>query len=164
MPRSLAFLIVPLGLLAAGPAPAAPPATSAPGAPIFDKEASGLLQIEATARNCAGSKRRMLVVFGTEECERCRVVNAALYEPDFFKALIKQFVPVFIDVSAGSPNLPLLKRYEIDPAKGMPAVVIGDPASGTFEITKNGEMVEIARRGPEAVRDWLLLRFHKSEE
>ncbi len=152
-------------LLIAVPAAGAPPAKGSPAAaPIFDTEASGVKQIEATGKTSFTSGRRMIVVFGTNDCPLCRTVNAAIYEPKFNDALMRQFVPVFVDVTPGSENAQLLAKYGIDPAKGLPAVVVADLKKPSFDITKNGEMVAVASRGVAAVQDWFLARFQKSEE
>ena len=77
---------------------------------------------------------------------------------------MEQFVPVFVDVSPGSPNEGLLQRYQIDPKKGLPAVVISAKDLRVAEVTGSGELAEVAAKGKDAVQQWLLARFLKDQE
>lgn len=144
-------------------ASAQPPAPKEEQAIIYDTTSSGALAIEATSLAAADSGRRLLVNFGTNDCASCRVFNDAVYEQPFLSAFFKQFIPVFVDVSPGSPNRALLERYGIDPTKGLPAVVLSDDRLKVAETTKQGEMAAVAAKGKDAVREWLLKRF-KAEE
>lgn len=140
-------------------APAAPPSVDPDTLPIYDTNSVGSLAIEAASRAAADSGRRLFVNFGTNDCAPCRVVNDAIYEEPFQTAFFAQFVPVFVDVSAGSPNLADATRYGIDPAKGLPAVVLSDESLRIAEATRDGELLAAAKKGKEAVREWLLKRF-----
>lgn len=149
--------------LAAPLAVAEPPAPREEALPIYDTTSVGALAIEAASRAAAASGRRLLVNFGTNDCAPCRVVNDAIYEEPFLTAFFTQFVPVFVDVAPGSANREVLARYGIDPAKGLPAVVVSDEQLRVAETTKEGELVAIAARGKDAVREWILARFRKDE-
>jgi hypothetical protein len=142
---------------------AAPPSVDPDTLPIYDTSSVGALAIEAASRAAADSGRRLFVNFGTNDCAPCRVVNDAIYEEPFQTAFFGQFVPVFVDVSAGSPNLSTASRYGVDPAKGLPAVVLSDESLRVSEVTRDGELLAVAKKGKEAVREWLLKRF-KAEE
>lgn len=129
--------------------------------PIYDTTSDGALAIEAASFAAGESGRRLLVNFGTNDCAPCRVVNDAIYEEPFVKAFFGQFVPVFVDVTAGSKNRALLDRYGIDPSKGFPAVVLSDDSLKVAEVTKEGELPAAAAKGKEAVQEWILKRFKK---
>lgn len=144
-------------------APAAPPAVDPAKLPIYDTDSVGSLVIDAASRAAADTGRRLLVNFGTNACAPCRVVNDAINEEPFKTAFFDQFVPVFVDVSPGSPNLPTAARYGIDPAKGLPAIVLSDESLRVSEVTREGEMQALAGKGKEAVREWLLKRFRAQE-
>ena len=152
---ALLLVLAPLARAAEPPAPA--PETL----PIYDTTSIGALAIEAASKAAADSGRRLFVNFGTNDCAPCRVVNDAIYEEPFLKAFLTQFVPVFVDVAAGSRNGELLKRYEIDPAKGLPAIVLSDDTLRVAEVTKDGEVAAAAAKGKDAVRAWILKRFKK---
>ncbi len=142
---------------------AAPPAVEPERLPIYDTDSVGSLAIDAASRAASDSGRRLLVNFGTNDCAPCRVVNDAIYEEPFKTAFFGQFVPVFVDVSAGSPNLADAARYGVDPAKGLPAVVISDEGLRVAEVTRDGELEAVAKKGKEAVQGWLLKRFRAME-
>lgn len=152
-------------LLALAPitAPAAPPQVDPARLPIYDTDSLGALAIDAASRAAADTGRRLLVNFGTNDCAPCRVVNDAIFEEPFKTAFFDQFVPVFVDVSAGSPNLADAARYGIDPAKGLPAIVLSDESLRVSEVTRDGELRALAEKGKEAVREWLLKRFRAQE-
>jgi thiol:disulfide interchange protein len=156
-----------LALAAVRPAgaesPAKTPTASRELPPIFDREALGERQLDWFTRVCYQSNRRMLVFFGTNDCVPCRTANRAVHADKFYEAMIRQFVPVFIDVTPGGPNVDLLTRFGIDPKKGMPGVVVFDNEHRLLEVLKNGEMAEVAKKGDEAVQAWILARFIKTE-
>jgi hypothetical protein len=170
-PRSLAPLAAVLvlsqvGAAAAAPAPATTPAAQAtPKAkkrpPIFDPDVLGTKAIEAGVEICNKTSRRPFVIFGTNDCEPCRTFNDALYEPAFFEAFIKQFVPILIDASPGGPNVQLLKNYGIDASKGFPAVGIFELDQTPPAITRSGELAAVSKTGARAVQEWILGRFKK---
>ncbi len=142
------------------------PAASAPKAtkklpPIFDPEIIGTKAIEAGVKVCNETGRRPFVVFGTNDCDPCRTFNDALHENVFCNAVILQFVPILIDATPGGRNAGLLKNYGIDPKQGFPAVGVFELSSTPPEITRNGEMVEVAKKGTQAVHEWITARFRK---
>lgn len=145
--------------LAHVPSLAAPPSTDPGSLPIYDTNSIGALAIEAASRAASESGRRLFVNFGTNDCPPCRVVNDAIYEEPFQTAFFAEFVPVFVDVSAGSANVSTAARYGIDPAKGLPAVILSDESLRMAEATRSGELLEVAKKGKEAVREWLVGRF-----
>ena len=57
-----------------------------------------------------------------------------------------------------------LKRFSIDPKRGLPAVVIFDAELQPSDITKNGEMAALARKGEEEVQGWFFSRFPRDAE
>lgn len=140
---------------------AEPPAPAPESLPIYDTTSVGALAVEAASKAAAESGRRLFVNFGTNDCAPCRVVNDAIYEEPFLTAFFSQFVPVFVDISPGSKNRALLDRYGIDPAKGLPAVVLSDDALRVAEVTKEGEVARAAANGKDAVREWILKRFKR---
>jgi thiol-disulfide isomerase/thioredoxin len=153
-------------LLAATPLVAfsEPPASSPETLPIYDSTSVGALAIEAASKAAADSGRRLFVNFGTNDCASCRVVNDAIYEEPFLSAFLDQFIPVFVDVAPGTSGRDLLARYGIDAGKGFPALVLSDEILRVAETTKEGEMSALGAKGKEAVREWILKRFRKTDE
>ena len=148
----------------APPVPSGVLSAKAPPNPIYDLEALGEAQIEAGQRVAFDSKRRLLVNFGTNACgEPCVAFNKAIFDKKFYLALIKQFVPVFVEVTPGTRNEKLLEKYGIDASKGLPAVIIFDPVRTEVAAAKRGEVAAVAKKGPEAVQEWILGQFQKDE-
>ena len=142
-------------------APASTPRAELP--PIFDVEADGELTLQHYGDVCQRSNRRCIVFFGNNGCDSCRTVASAIFERRFYIELLKQLVPVFIDVEPGSANADIPARYGIDPKAPFPGVVIFDPKGNVTETLKKGEMDAVAKKGKEAVQLWLIDRFERSK-
>lgn len=171
--RALSALLLGFCLSLAGSASAGPaaqkksaspaPTPAGPEAPIFDTEAVGETQIADYQKVCLDSGRRLLIVFGTNDCAPCRAFNHALHTDKFFDAFINQFVPVFVDVSSGT-NAQLLVRYDINPHAEQPGIVILMPDARIIEVLAQGEMAALTRKGDAAVQEFFLTRFLKTEK
>jgi hypothetical protein len=145
-----------------GPAPAAASALQQ-SLPIFDSEAIGTKQIADYQKVALDSGRRLLIVFGTNECAPCRAFNRAIHEKQFFAAFITQFVPVYVDVSSGT-NASLLVDYHLNPAAEQPGIVMLMPDARILEVLAQGEMAALTRKGDPAVQQFFLARFLKTEK
>jgi hypothetical protein len=132
-------------------------------APIFDSDAIGQKQIVDYQKVALDSGRRLLLVFGTNECAPCRAFNHAIHEKQFFTAFINQFIPVYVDVSSGT-NASLLVDYNVNPAAEQPGIVILMPDARIMEVLAQGEMAAITRKGDVAVQEFFLARFLKAEK
>jgi thioredoxin-related protein len=142
------------------PTPAAPQ-PQAP--PLFDPDAIGEKQIAEYQKVCLDSGRRLLIVFGTDDCAACRAFNAALHKNGFFEVFINQFVPVFVDVSNGG-NASLLVKYNINTRAPLPAIVMLMPDGRIIEELAQGEMSAIALQSDAKVQEFFLNRFLKAEK
>ncbi len=156
------------GPASAGPATqeksgASAPTPAPPEAPIFDSEAIGEKQIAEYQKVCLDSGRRLLIVFGTNDCAACRAFNHALHKDKFFEPFINQFVPVFVDVSSGT-NAQLLAQYNINTHAEQPGIVILMPDGRIIEVLAQGEMAALTRKGDAAVQEFFLARFLKTEK
>jgi hypothetical protein len=141
--------------------PASTPAASS--APLFDSDAIGRRQIADYQKVAQDSGRRLLLVFGTNECTPCRAFNHAIHEKQFFAVFINQFIPVYIDVSSGT-NASLLVDYNLNPAAEQPGIVILMPDARIMEVLAQGEMAALSRKGDTAVQEFFLSRFLKTEK
>jgi len=150
-----------LSLLTAAPALAGGPKDAGP---IYDPLTDGVRAIEAGARYCTQSGRRLILNLGTNDCAPCRVVNSVMQEPRFNEAMVNDFLPVFIDVTPGSKNAELLNRFGVKKKKALPVIVVFDADMKPAEVTGNGEMAALAKKGGRDVELWFLARFPKSVE
>ena len=144
------------------PAPASSP-TVQQAAPIFDSDAIGQRQIADYQKVAQDSGRRLLLVFGTNECAPCRAFNRAIHEKLFFAAFINQFIPVYVDVSSGT-NASLLVDYNVNPAAEQPGIVILMPDARITDVLAQGEMAALTRKGDAAVQEFFLARFLKTDK
>lgn len=154
--------MISLGACASQPAATTAAASAAKKAPpIYDTMMLGEREITWKKNVCVQSNRRLFINLGTNDCAACRTANDAMTEEKFQRAFLRQFVPSYIDVSPGSPNLKLLEKWGIDPAKGLPIAVIFDEEGRLSEATQNGEFAREAGKGQEAVQLWILKRFYE---
>jgi hypothetical protein len=137
--------------------------TERQAAPIFDADAIGVRQIADYQKVAQDSGRRLLVIFGTDDCVPCRAFNRAIHEKQFFSAFINQFIPVYVDVSSGT-NASLLVNYNVNPAAEQPGIVILMPDARIMEVLAQGEMAALTRKGDAAVQEYFLARFLKTEK
>ncbi len=151
---------------APSPTPAASlgsrPAKTTPPPPVYDTYSRAEPALKAAAESAERTGRRILVNFGTNDCAPCRLFNDAINRQPFRDAFLKQFITVFLDVSEGSSNTELLRSYGVDQSKGLPAIAIWDlvvDQTAPREVTRNGEIVDLARVGEGAIRDFLTKRF-----
>jgi hypothetical protein len=142
--------------------PAASPSIQQ-AAPIFDSDAIGQRQIADYQKLALDSGRRLLLIFGTNECAPCRAFNRAIHEKQFFAAFINQFIPVYVDVSSGT-NASLLVDYNVNPAAEQPGIVILMPDARITDVLAQGEMAALTRKGDAAVQEFFLARFVKNEK
>ncbi len=132
------------------PAPAATPRP-----PIYDPLLSGKIALETTGKVCLDTNRKLFVNFGTNDCDLCYLVKAAIFEKDYFERFGKEYIAVFIDVAPGSENTQLLSSYGIDPAKGLPAVAVLDLVNRAADVTREGELAQAAQKGPAELKAFL---------
>jgi len=153
----------------AAPTPAVEPARKAPAAapaeeaPIYDPDVIGEKSIAFSQKVASDSGRRLLVNLGTNDCRACAVFNRALHKGKFFDAFAHDFVPVEVDVS-NMPNAALIDKYMINPKAELPAILIFMPDGRLIEALAHGEMAAIAKKGEDAVQEWLLARFLKTDQ
>lgn len=147
------------------PSPVTPPSPAVSDGPVYDPFTSATLALQSAAEVAAAKNVRILVNFGTNDCEPCVTFSKAIHEdPTFEVALRDQLVTVWIDAIPGSENEKVFKGYGLDRSKGLPAVAILDIAMRTSTIFKNGEAAEAARKGTAAVRDFLLKQFVEKQQ
>jgi hypothetical protein len=123
-----------------------------------------VIKIVAVARYRAESGPSLVQILRTTDVPPCRVVNRAWHDPKFHEAFANDFHDVFIDVTKGSKNAELLKRFDVDPKKGLPIVIFYDADMKPTEVTRKGEIAALAKKGEREVQLWLLSHFPKSME
>lgn len=134
------------------------------GPPIYDPDTDAIKQVEASARFCAQSGKKMVLNLGTNACEPCRTVSRAIHEPVFYDAFARDFLAVFIDVTPGSKNAQILKRFGLDERVALPVVIVYDKDVKPVEMTSKGEMTALAAKGEREIQLWLLRHFPKNQE
>jgi hypothetical protein len=174
MTLPLRFALPTLALLAAASAAPAPAAETAPKTPtptaaapagdlpIYDPDLIGEKALAFSLKVATESGRRLFVNLGTNDCPACAVFNRAVHKGKFFDAFTHQFVSVEIDVS-NMPNAALIDKYMINPRAELPAILIFMPDGRLIEALAHGEMAAIAKKGDDAVQEWVLGRFLKTE-
>lgn len=144
MPRRLLPLLLLLLACLAGAAPL-------PYDPAADADA----QVAAGFGTASASGRPLLLLFGANWCEDCRVLAGALAEPATAALLRDDFVLVKVDVGNFDRNMDLAMRYGNPIAGGIPAAVLLSPSRALLYATRAGELADARRMSAGGVRDFL---------
>ena len=123
------MLLLATGLIAADPYP--PPAN-----------ASSDLQHARERAKATG--RLLMVIFGGNWCEDCRVLHARLLEPPVREYVEKNFEIVSINIGEMNANLQIAKDLGVDLKQGVPAAGFFGPDGKPVGVT-HGEL-EPSRR------------------
>lgn len=111
----------------------------------------------ASARARAIAQHKLLLVdLGANWCADCRVLGGVMNIPEV-QAFVKQhYEVVTIDVGSFDHNMNIVHRLGIKELRGVPAVVIIDPATGRVINSSRIFALSDARSiSPQGLADWL---------
>ncbi|MBZ5543484.1 MAG: thioredoxin family protein [Acidobacteriia bacterium] len=95
--------------------------------PIYDESVDAKKQIAAAIREASRRRhpaRNVVLVFGANWCQDCRVLDAQMHEGDLASLIAKNFVVVKIDVGRMDKNLDLAAKYGVPVRNGIPALAV----------------------------------------
>jgi thiol:disulfide interchange protein len=120
-----------------------PRAGAAPqGAPAgpYDEKADAARDISAALASARTDRKNVLLDFGANWCLDCVVLSKIFDDKSLKPYLDANFHVVKIDIGRGEKNQDLVRKYGNPIAKGVPAVVVLDPAERIVASTKGGEL------------------------
>jgi len=96
----------------------------------------------------------VLIFFGANWCEDCRVLDRALQERQSAALLSRAFSVVKVDVGNFDRNLDLAKRFGNPIARGIPAVVVVSVNGELLYSTKAGELADARTMSASGIYDF----------
>ena len=111
---------------------------------LYPADADADKEIEEALKAVAGTKKRVLLIFGGNWCYDCHVLDQALTRGKASEIARAHYLIVHVDIGYGEKNPELQKKYKIPVEKGVPAVAIL-AADGSLLYSSGDGQFESAR-------------------
>ena len=120
--------------------------TLASTAPLpYDESVDAKAAMQQALRAARAGNRPVLVIFGANWCEDCRVLDQALKTGCNGALVSREFELVKVDVGRFNRNLDIAQAYGDPIKKGIPAAVVLSPDHRILYATKAGELANARR-------------------
>jgi thioredoxin 1 len=120
--------------------------TVAVAAPLpYDETVDAKASIQQALVAASADHRPVLVVFGANWCEDCRVLDKSLKTGRNAELVAREFEVVKVDVGRFNRNLDVSKEYGNPIKKGIPAAVVLSFDNRVLYSTKAGELSDARR-------------------
>lgn len=130
-------------------------ATAAEGP--YNEAADAKLDIQQALTQAAQAKVPVLVVFGTNWCGDCKVLDIAMKSGASAPLIAKDFRLVKVDVGRMNKNVDIADGYGVPLKKGIPAIAIVSPKNEVMFATRGGELADARKMGDTGIHDYLKL-------
>lgn len=98
----------------------------------------------------------VLLVFGANWCEDCRVLDTALKSGKTAELVAREFRLVKVDVGNFNRNLDIAGDYGNPIKQGIPAAVVLSPDQHVLYATRAGELADARRMREGGIHDFML--------
>jgi len=109
-------------------------------ADVYPPPGNALHDLQQARQRAKSSGKLLMVVFGGNWCEDCRVLHARLGESPIREYVEKHFEAVGINIGEMNANLQIAKDMGVTLNKGVPAAGFFDPGGKPIGLTNNGEL------------------------
>jgi thioredoxin-related protein len=109
-------------------------------ADVYPPPGNAALDLQQARQRAKSSGKLLMVVFGGNWCEDCRVLHARLGESPTREYVEKHFEVVGINIGEMNANLQIAKDLGVTLAKGVPAAGFFDPDGKPVGLTNHGEL------------------------
>lgn len=99
--------------------------------PIYRADADARQEISQSITQAKKENKRVLLVFGANWCGDCYALDYAFHQPRIQPLLDSSYKVVHVDIGQNDKNLDVAKKYNVDPEKGIPSIVVLS-SSGTL--------------------------------
>jgi thioredoxin 1 len=134
LPKALGLVIA--ALLLCG-------ATTAPWP--YDETADAAADISVALSRAAGEQKKVLLLFGANWCEDCRVLSAAMSKAPLAELIAERYVVVKVDIGNWDKNLDVVKAWGDPITNGIPSIVVVAADGSIVYTTKAGELANARR-------------------
>jgi thioredoxin 1 len=129
----------------------------------YDESADAKAAITQALDAAKAHQRAVLVVFGANWCEDCRVLDQALRSGRNADLISREFEVVKVDVGRFNRNLELSKAYGDPIRKGIPAAVVLSGDERVLYSTKAGELSNARRMSETGIYDFFEAVVHTAK-
>jgi|SRR6185503_2931287 len=145
-----------LAFCVAVPAIVAAPASAQARIPhLYYPTADSKLELSRAMEKAKADKRLVMVVFGSDWCVDCWVLDTLLHHPTIAPIVHQNFEVVKVDIGRWDLNLDITKKYGDPIEKGVPAVIILNANGAMLATTRDKPWENAIALKPEDVRDQL---------
>jgi thioredoxin 1 len=120
----------------------------------YDEAADAKAALQRALVTAKAARRPVLVIFGANWCEDCRVLDQALTRGRNATLVSREFEVVKIDVGRFNRNLDITREYGDPIKKGIPAAVVLSPDNRVLYATKAGELADARRMSETGIYDF----------
>ena len=130
------------------PLPDAPRQSALP----YDESADPHRDLQAALADARKNNKRVLVIFGANWCEDCRVLDKEFHAGGKTAELVKaRYDVVKVDVGRFDKNLDFAKLYGEPIKKGIPSIVVVTPKNEVVYQTRAGELADARGLGEDGI-------------
>ncbi len=120
----------------------------------YDESANAKAQIEQALTSAKAHQGKVLLIFGANWCEDCRVLDQALKADRSANLIAGEFTVVKIDVGRFNRNLDVAAAYGDPIKKGIPSAVILSADNQVLYATRAGELANARRMSESNIYDF----------
>jgi protein disulfide-isomerase len=120
----------------------------------YNEAADARLEISQALSRATKSGVPVLVVFGTNWCGDCKVLDMAMKEGASAPFVAREFNVVKVDVGRFDRNVGIAEFYGVPLKEGIPAVVILSPANKVLYVTRAGELADARNMGEKGIYEF----------
>ena len=122
----------------------------------YNENADADLQVASAKARAKAQGKTLIIDLGGNWCADCRILSGVMELPEL-KAFINQhYVVVTVDIGQLDRNAQVPRRYGINTLRGVPALLIVDPATDTLlNRDKLFALSDARSMTPQALADWL---------
>ena len=120
----------------------------------YDESADAKADVQRALASAASNHLPVLIVFGANWCEDCRVLDRALHTGQGAELMTSVFNVVKVDVGDFDRNLDVAAAYGNPILKGIPAVVVVTGGNRVLYTTKAGELANAGTMSSGAILEF----------
>jgi len=120
----------------------------------YDEAADAHAALQHALAAAQSARHPVLVIFGANWCEDCRVLDAALKSGRGAELVAREFELVKIDVGRFNRNLDIAEAYGNPIKKGIPAAVVLTADNRVLYATRAGELADARRMSETGIHDF----------
>lgn len=120
----------------------------------YDESADAKADVQQALSAAKAGQRAVLVIFGANWCEDCRVLDHALKTGRDATLMAREFEVVKVDVGRFNRNLDVARAYGDPIGKGIPAAVVLSADNRVLYATRAGELADARRMSETGISDF----------